>query len=332
MPHPREHHSSSAHASTLTTGVVVQVQTLNQENLQLAEIGPILLELIQNGPYSSSVRPVRGRATIEIISGCHSMIDELRQEMHSIRRYLAEVTGSHGIMICGGGCAPLPPATLFGFNIRIGCADEVLAKYLCAAWQHYLPQFVALSAASPFCIGNDTGFVSYRAKTIESSVGESQTCCVHRDRSGEFIEISVCDTPLNLDTAVDLAAYAQALSAYLLAEVPASTEEVSVFNDHQAWLQAARYGLDGLIGQHDDGQTIGQDILLTIDRLRAAALPQESGRSLDRIEERVRACGCDAETIRAHLKRDRDMMSVVARMTMLWASALQTEKTSSVQS
>lgn len=316
--------ASASGASTLTTGVSVQVQTLDRTSLRPAVIGADLVGAIEDGIYRELIRPLAKRAAIEIVSPRFATIGELRQNMQAIRGYLTTLAGAFGIVVAGGGCHPLSAGSstaagqLFSLHLRIGCPDGVLADYLCAAWQRYLPQLIALSAASPFHAGGDTECASYRARTLEE-LDPDQHARVCRD-AADGIEIRVCDAPLNLDTAVDLAAYAQTLSAYLLAEVPAA-DDAAIFEPRLARLQAARFGLDGLLGTHDDGQTIGQDILSTIERLRLAAYPPENGRAFDRIEEQVLACGNDATTMRSYLRSDRAMTTMLAHLAQTWASA-----------
>lgn len=315
-------------ATTLTTGITVQVQAIDRSSLRPAKIGAALIDAIAAGPYAEAIQPVGDGAMIEIVSPRFATIGELRENMQAIRRYLSTLAATFGVMVAGGGCHPLAaagtntasPGTLFGLHLRIGCPDTVLADYLGSAWQRYLPQLIALSAASPFHAGGDTELASYRAQTLEATTRDNGAW-VGPDDGAEGIVIRVCDAPLNLDTAVDLAAYAQALSAYLLAEVPAASDDMAIFEPRQARLQAARFGLDGLLGSHDDGQTIGQDILATIERLRLSAHPPESGSAFDRIEEHVLAGGNDATTMRCLLKADRAMAVVVAHLAQTWASA-----------
>lgn len=313
---------------TLTIGITVQVQALDRNTLRPTRIGAALIDAIANGPYGEAIRLLNDGAMIEIVSSRFATISELRENMRAVRSHLATLAGTFGVMVAGGGCHPLAddgtttasPGHLFGLHLRIGCPDRVLADYLGSAWQRYLPQLIALSAASPFHAGNDTEFVSYRALALEAANSESGAWVGH-DVGAEGIVIRVCDAPLNLDTAVDLAAYAQALSAYLLAEVPELSDDTAIFDPRQARLQAARFGLDGLLGTHDDGQTIGQDILATIEVLRRSAHPPESGRAFDRIEEHVLAGGNDATTMRSFLKADRAMLAVITHLAQTWASA-----------
>ncbi|HET6719076.1 MAG TPA: glutamate-cysteine ligase family protein [Rhodocyclaceae bacterium] len=324
MKNSTELAASAAGAGTLTIGISVQVQTLDRTSLRPAAIGADLIGAIADGPYSEALLARRDSAVIEIVSPRFATIDELRHNLQAIRRYLSMLAGAFDVVIVGGGCHPAAAGEaaaagqLFGLHLRLGCPDAVLADYLCTAWQRYLPQLIALSAASPFHAGSDTECASYRARTLED-LDPDRHARIGRD-AADGIEIRVCDAPLNLDTAVDLAAYTQALSAYLLAEVPAA-DDAAIFEPRLARLQAARFGLDGLLGTHDDGQTIGQDILATIDRLRRSAYPSENGNAFDRIEEQVLACGNDATTMRSYLRSDRAMATMLTHLAQTWASA-----------
>jgi carboxylate-amine ligase len=56
--------------------------------------------------------------------------------------------------------------TVFGQHIHVGCADGDDALYLLHAFSRYLPQFIALSASSPFYQGVDTAFDSSRLNAV----------------------------------------------------------------------------------------------------------------------------------------------------------------------
>src|SRR5690349_22121271 len=137
--------------------------------------------------------------------------------------------------------------TVFGQHVHIGCASGDDAIYLNHALIRYVPHFIALSASSPFYQGVDTAFDSSRL-SIVNTFPLSGTMPFVRDWQAfteyfatmqgfgivksmkdfywdvrpkpEFgtVEIRVCDTPLTVDRAAQIAAYAQALSRMLCAE------------------------------------------------------------------------------------------------------------------
>lgn len=326
-------------SSLLTIGIAVQVHTVDRQTLQLSDTPDEFARQIARGPYAKLIRPLAGSPLIEIKSRRHLELAALREEMHAVRCYLSSLGGALGQMVCGGGCHPLPTTgdavttsePAFGLHLHVGCPDPELAQYLCRSWTRYLPQLIALSAASPFHAGVDTQCASYRSSRCQDAAGadaaqaagEAPCWDIATDPDSQSIVIRVCDAPLNLDTAVDLAAYAQALTAYLLAEVPAPPDEDAAFDYLQARYQAARFGFDGLLGTHDDGRTIAEDILATLDLLRLSGRATDIADELNHIEQQVQSAENDAAALRGYLRKDHDLSSVVARQALIWAAGRQ---------
>lgn len=137
--------------------------------------------------------------------------------------------------------------TVFGMHIHIGCSSPNDALYLTHAMARYIPHFIALSASSPFCQGIDTHFCSSRSNVVHQFplsgmppfLLEWKDFCDYLEKMkqlpliekvenfywdirprAEFgtIELRVCDTPLTIEKAVQMTAFAQALAAFLLEE------------------------------------------------------------------------------------------------------------------
>lgn len=171
--------------------------------------------------------------------------------------------------------------TVFGQHIHIGVANGDDALYLTHAFSRFVPHFIALSAASPFYQGTDTKFYSSRSNVV-SAFPLSGTAPI-KTKWTEFetyynkllqigiissmkdfywdirpkpeygtVEIRVCDTPLTVEHAAYLGAYARILARWILTEKP-----FIIHNDFYLLYQynrfeASRFGLDGIIAIHDD--------------------------------------------------------------------------------
>jgi len=233
--------------------------------------------------------------------------------------------------------------TVFGQHIHVGCPGGDEAVYLVHMMTRYLPHFIALSAASPYYQGQDTSFQSSRLTAVSAfplaghmpfvqSWSEFLEYFAKMRRSGivasmkdfywdirpkpEYgtIEIRVCDTPLTVKRAALLAAYAQALAAWHLAERPREpVREAYLFNSHNRF-EACRYGLGGEIVQPYSGEKkkIGEDILETLDALAPHAAGLECGEPLAEIAAGVRAGHSDAQWLRAR-RRARGSLADVVR-------------------
>src|SRR5258708_33865095 len=163
--------------------------------------------------------------------------------------------------------------TVFGQHIHVGCADGDEAVYLTHTLSRYAPHFIALSASSPFQQGEDTLFDSSRLSVVnafplsgtmplvrnweefEAYFSRMQGFGIVKSMKDfywdirpkpEFgtVEIRVSDTPLSVDRAAAVAAYAQALARYLRLErpLPISPEPYLVYSYNR--FQACRYGLE----------------------------------------------------------------------------------------
>jgi len=163
--------------------------------------------------------------------------------------------------------------TVFGQHIHIGCPDGDAAMYLVHGLSRYIPHFIALAASSPFYQGADTLFASSRLNVINAFPLSGYMPLVEtwsdfnlyfEDMKGygivesmkdfywdirpkpEYgtIEIRVCDTPLTVERAALLAAYAQTLARYLLRERPVKPS-VAIYRvyGYNRFL-ACRFGLE----------------------------------------------------------------------------------------
>ena len=213
--------------------------------------------------------------------------------------------------------------TVFGQHIHIGVPDGDAALYLAHTLARYIPHLIALSASSPFQQGADTDFQSSRLNTVSAFPLSGTLPFVHAwsdfvayfDKMRRFgivesmkdfywdirpkpeygtVEIRVLDTPLTVDRAAQLAAYAQTLAYYLLTGRPLpATEDIYLVYKHNRF-QACRYGLGGtFIDAHAQQQRpLQRDILDTLELLRPHAALLGTGEALT-------ALRADAETLRS---------------------------------
>ncbi|MBB5390506.1 MULTISPECIES: YbdK family carboxylate-amine ligase [unclassified Herbaspirillum] len=169
--------------------------------------------------------------------------------------------------------------TVFGQHIHIGVPDGDDALYLTHAFSRFVPHFIALSAASPFYQGADTRFDSSRSNVVRA-FPLSGTAPVHT-KWAEFetyydelmqmgiiasmkdfywdirpkpeygtVEIRVCDTPLTIEHAAHLGAYAQLLARWVLTERPFTiTDDFYLLYQYNRF-EASRFGLNGMLALH----------------------------------------------------------------------------------
>ncbi len=240
--------------------------------------------------------------------------------------------------------------TVFGQHIHVGCPTGDDAVYLVHMMTRYVPHFIALSAASPFYQGEDTSFQSSRLTAISAFplaghmpfVRDWAEFLEYYDTMRDFgivasmkdfywdirpkpeygtVEIRVCDTPLTVEHAALLAAYAQALVAYHLAERPReparAVYQVNSFNR----FEASRFGCTGeLIEPFERRRVkIGEDILDTIRTVMPHAAQLEAGDALAELAAGVHRGYSDAAWLRARFAEAGSLLDVVRESSTAWA-------------
>lgn len=169
--------------------------------------------------------------------------------------------------------------TVFGQHIHVGVENGDDAIYLTHGFARYVPHFIALSAASPFHQGIDSAFDSSRSNVVRAFplsgtmpaltswhafeayyeelretgiVGSMKDFYWDIRPKPEFgtVEIRVCDTPLTIEHAALLGAYAQMLARWLLAERPLVIDEHFYLLYQHNRFEASRYGLAGELALH----------------------------------------------------------------------------------
>lgn len=239
--------------------------------------------------------------------------------------------------------------TIFGQHVHIGVPDGDAALYLIHALSRYVPHFIALSASSPFQQGEDTSYQSSRLNTVSAFPlsGHAPFVQAWSDFIGYFIkmkgfgiiesmkdlywdirpkpeygtvEIRVFDTPLTVERAAMLAAYAQALARYLLLERPLTPlRDVYLLYSHNRF-QACRYGLDGTLVDAYTQRHVGirDDVLDMLKLIAPHARALGAAAALDQLAEDLAGRPDDAAWLRQQYK-SRGSLNDVARMqSELW--------------
>lgn len=242
--------------------------------------------------------------------------------------------------------------TVFGQHIHLGVASGDDAIRLMHGLSPYVPHFIALSASSPFREGVDTLFSCARLNAVNSfplaghlppAVADWYGFEAHLDQlrdSGlaeslkdlywdirpkpEFgtVEIRVCDTPLSVERACQLAAFAQVLAIWL-ADQPAPSA--------RAWLayrsnhfQACRFGLHGSYVT-PEGQRIrlSEHLKMLFEALMPVAEAQGTAAILAELRDEVLRGGNDARWLRAQFHRAGELPAVVQAMAQAFRGKVQ---------
>ncbi len=242
--------------------------------------------------------------------------------------------------------------TVFGQHIHIGCASADQAIVLTRRMARFVPHFIALAAASPFSQGEDTAFDSSRLHAVSAFPLSGQMPIVadwtgfkrYFDRMAGFgivrsmkdfywdvrpkpefgtIEIRVCDTPIEIETAAAIAAFAQALCAWLTDQTEAAddvAEDAYVYDYNR--FQACRFGFGAQIADVRSGRSVSlrSEILAILQQLEGCAARLGSTTALAFLRSRVTSEVNDAQWMRALHARSGSLADVVRTMCERWCN------------
>jgi carboxylate-amine ligase len=239
--------------------------------------------------------------------------------------------------------------TVFGQHVHIGVANGDDAVYLTHRLSRYIPHFIALSASSPFSQGEDTSFETSRLHAVSSFPLSGQMPAV--DTWEQFnayfdemkgygivgsmkdfywdirpkpeygtVEIRICDTPLTVEAAAQIAAYAQTLAADLLRNrVQGPLDPASRVYSYNRF-QACRFGYEGVVvdADHNRHVRIRDDMLETLERLAPAAADLGTALPLLSIAGSVAREVNDARWLRERYMETKSLTDVVRMQAMRW--------------
>lgn len=227
--------------------------------------------------------------------------------------------------------------TVFGQHIHVGLGSADDAIYLTHVFNGLVPHFIALAAASPFQRGVDTAFQSSRLDVISTfplsgHLPDVPDWCAfagyysRMHRTGlvtsmkdfywdvrpkpEFgtVEIRVCDTPLTLVHAVDLAALAQAIARCYLDLRPRLDTSLQYDAYSVNRFKAARFACNASIldVEADRVMPLAESLESLIERCLPYCADAAAAARLERLRARVRLRHTDADWMRAVMERNCD--------------------------
>jgi carboxylate-amine ligase len=239
--------------------------------------------------------------------------------------------------------------TVFGQHIHVGVRSGDEAVRMVHALARYVPHFIALSASSPFSLGADTQFDSSRLNVVNAfplagfmpevpdwaaferyfasmrgyGIVESMKDFYWDIRpKPEYgtIEVRVCDTPLDVARAAQLAAYAQALVAAALEDAAAGPQPNMQLVYSYNRFQACRFGFAAMIVDPADRKHVclGDDIVAALQRVVPFAERLGGSAAIAELHKAALARENDARTLRDELARRGSLTDVVRVACERW--------------
>ena len=179
-----------------SVGVEVELELVDEDSRELTSRGSELLAILGRG-YPDGLHPRAKHelleSTIEIITGVCADVPQARADLAETLAEVQSVAREAGVRLMCSGTHPFSrwsdqqitpnprylrlvnevqwPARrlqIFGIHVHVGVRSGERAIALMNALCGYIPHLLALSASSPYWMGDDTGLASCRSKVFES--------------------------------------------------------------------------------------------------------------------------------------------------------------------
>jgi carboxylate-amine ligase len=241
------------------------------------------------------------QSVIEVGTRICKTIQDAQEDLFDLRRNMIRLAHENGLELVAGATHPFADwrsqeiypdprysqvvedlqlvarsNLIFGLHVHVGIEDREAAIRIMNSLRYFLPHILSLSTNSPFWLGMETGYKSYRAKVFENfprtnlpdsfasySEYESyvnlliKTNCIDDGKKiwwdirphpyFSTVEVRICDIPLCAQESIAIAALIQATAAKLwkLHEGNVDYRQYSRALLMENKFRAVRYGLDG---------------------------------------------------------------------------------------
>jgi glutamate---cysteine ligase / carboxylate-amine ligase len=258
----------SARRPSFTLGVEEEFQLIDPETRELKSHIQELLETATDR-QRERMKPELHQSIIEIATDICENIAEVRRQVTDVRTQIINLAARGGMRVGAAGTHPfshwrdqlITPSErydqivaelqqvargnlVFGLHVHVGIEDRELAIQIMNDARYFLPHLLALSTNSPFWVGRNTGFKSFRTRVfgrfprtdipeLFETAGDFDEYVRILVQTGSIadgkmiwwdvrphpvfstIEFRVCDVPMRADESVALAALIQAICAKL---------------------------------------------------------------------------------------------------------------------
>lgn len=283
-----------------TIGIEEEYQVVDPETRELRSY---ITQILDRGQtiLREQIKPEMHQSIVEVGTQPCRTIAEARAEVLKLRGTIASLASVHNLKIVAAGTHPISSwmsqeitpferykgvveemqqlalqLLIFGMHVHVGMPNDEVAIELMNVARYILPHLLALSSSSPFWMGRNTGFKSYRASIFSNfprtgippsfhSASEFQSYInlLINTRSIDngkkiwwdlrphpvfgTLEFRVCDIATRVDECIALAATMQALIVKFYRMFEQNTTfrvyRRALINENK-W-RAQRYGLDG---------------------------------------------------------------------------------------
>jgi glutamate---cysteine ligase / carboxylate-amine ligase len=286
---------------SFTLGIEEEYQTIDPETRDLRS--HIATEMLAKGKLrlEERVKAEMHQSVIEVGTRVCKNIQVVQEDLFDLRRNMIRLAEEHGLVLVAGATHPFADwrvqeiypdpryaqvvedlqlvarsNLIFGLHVHVGIEDHEAAIRIMNSMRYFLPHILALSTNSPFWLGMETGYKSYRAKVFENfprtnlpdsfaSYSEFEqyvnllikTNCIDDAKKiwwdirphpyFSTVEVRICDIPLTAPESIAIAALIQA-TACKLWHLHARNQDFRQYSRAllmENKFRAVRYGLDG---------------------------------------------------------------------------------------
>jgi carboxylate-amine ligase len=286
---------------SFTLGIEEEYQIVDPETRDLRS--HIATEMLSQGKrrLEERVKAEMHQSVIEVGTRICKTIQDAQEDLFDLRRNMIRLAHENGLLLVAGATHPFADwrsqeiypdprynqvvedlqlvarsNLIFGLHVHVGIEDREASIRVMNSLRYFLPHILALSTNSPFWLGMNTGYKSYRAKVFENfprtnlpdsftsySEFESyvnlliKTNCVDDGKKiwwdirphpyFSTVEVRICDIPLRAHESIAIAALIQATAAKLwkLHESNVDYRQYSRALLMENKFRAVRYGLEG---------------------------------------------------------------------------------------
>jgi carboxylate-amine ligase len=286
---------------TFTIGIEEEYQTVDPATFDLRS--HIQTEIVAKGQkqLNERVKAEMHQSVVEVGTGVCRDIAEAGEDLRNLRRRMLTLTEENGLLMVAGATHPISDwrsqdiypdqrylqvvedlqmvaraNLIFGLHVHVGVDDREVLIQLMNQLRYFVPHLLAISANSPFWIGMNSGFKSYRCKVFDrfprTNIPDTfaswadfenfvsllvRTNCIDNAKKiwwdlrphpfFNTLEVRVCDIPMRVDETLAIAALIQAtvVKLYRLHERNQSWRQYSRALLMENKWRAARYGIDG---------------------------------------------------------------------------------------
>jgi len=322
-----------------TLGVEEEYMLLDATTFDLVQHIDTVLAAVEGSSLEHVVRPELMQSVLEISTPVCRTIADVDHELRRLRSAVTDIAREMNLRVGSAGTHPFSlferqritardryralvdqlqyvarRELIFGMHVHVAVDDAEKAIKVVNGLLVHLPQFLGLSASSPFWRGEPTGLASTRQLVFAAFprsgppprfkdyadyaevVGQlERTGCIAdythiwwdirpHPRFGT-VELRICDAVTRVEHAVSIAAYCQSLVKYYCERFEKGEEIPSyhrILTSENKWL-AARYGLEAPVMD------------LATGRRNRVPVSQLVRRTLRDVEPHARELGCERE-------------------------------------